>query len=211
MTENGEQTQQHTPSDVGAQKLARVYAESFLNAADNKGATQDCVEELQSLIHDVFPRQPTIEHSLSSRAVPRDRKEALIRSTFQDRANETFTNFLLVLNRHDRLDLLPAIEQAVRALWNERTNQVPVEVTSAMPLEEGQLEALKTQLRAKFGKEPLIESRIDADLLGGLTVKVGDWFYDSSVRTRIERIKQQLIECSSHEIQSGRDRFSSDQ
>jgi F-type H+-transporting ATPase subunit delta len=51
---------------------------------------------------------------------------------------------------------------------------------------------------------------VDPSLLGGLVVRTGDYVYDASVRTRLETIRKQLIERSSHEIQTGRDRFYAD-
>ena len=65
------------------------------------------------------------------------------------------------------------------------------------------------QLRDLWQREPILESAVDPDLLGGLVVQVGDWLYDASVRTQLETLRNQLITRSSHEIQSGRDRFSS--
>ena len=55
----------------------------------------------------------------------------------------------------------------------------------------------------------MLATKIDPDLLGGLVVRVGDWLYDASVRTQLETIRNQIIARSSHEIQSGRNRFSS--
>ena len=50
---------------------------------------------------------------------------------------------------------------------------------------------------------------VEPELLGGLVVQVDDWVYDASVRTRLDILRKQLVERSSHAIQSGRDRFSS--
>jgi len=69
-----------------------------------------------------------------------------------------------------------------------------VEVTAAVTLDEEQRERLRRQLRDKFHREPILSVRVDPDLLGGLVVKVDDWVYDSSVRGRLERIRNQLIE-----------------
>ena len=55
--------------------------------------------------------------------------------------------------------------------------------------------------------EPLLEEKVEPELLGGLVVRIGDWVYDASVRTRLDEIRNQLIERSSHGIASGRDRF----
>ena len=72
-------------------------------------------------------------------------------------------------------------------------------------------ERLAQGLRNAFQLEPVLETRIDPDLIGGLVVRIGDWLYDGSVRNKLEIIRDQIIERSSHEIQSGRDRFCTDE
>jgi F-type H+-transporting ATPase subunit delta len=118
-------------------------------------------------------------------------------------------NFLLVLNGHERLDLLRAIVEAYRELRDERAGRVAVVVRSAVPLPGDQRDHLIQELRETFQREPVVEIQLDPDLLGGVVVQVGDWVYDQSVKSKLEDIRNQLIARSSHEIQSGRDRFSS--
>jgi F-type H+-transporting ATPase subunit delta len=209
MNQNGNQAADQVV-DVGAQRVARTYAQALLDAAEKRGRAGETLEELDSLIHDVFPAAPQFEAFLSSRAIGRRRKPPVIRSAFQGRASEIFLNFLLVLNEHERLDLLRPILAAYRRLYEERTGHVRVRVKSAAPLPDDQRQRLEQELRAAFRREPILEARVDPDLLGGLVVQVGDWVYDGSVRSRLADIRNQLLERSSYEIQSRRDRFSAD-
>jgi F-type H+-transporting ATPase subunit delta len=195
-------------ADVGAQRVAHVYAEALLNSAGQQGDA--AVEELESLIGDVFAADPDFETFLSSGAVGRDQKAQVIQSVFGSRGTPNFVNFLLVLNAHERLNLLRPILEAAREIRDQRARRIRVEVRSAVPLPDDQRERLRQQLRESFHQEPLLETRVDADLLGGLVLRVGDWLYDASVRTKLETLRNQLIAESSHEIQSRRDRFSSD-
>jgi F-type H+-transporting ATPase subunit delta len=195
-------------ADVTAQRVARVYAESLIKAAEKQGAADEILDELESLIQDVFRREPLFETFLTSYAVNRKVKATTLRSAFQDRANKLLFNFLMVLNAHDRLPLLRPILSAYRELNDERARRMRVKVRTAAPLPEDQRERLSQELRATFHREPILEERVVPELLGGLTVQVGDWLYDASVRTRLDDIRNNLITRSSHEIQSGRDRFS---
>ncbi len=208
MAQNGDQQQEHT-ADVGAQRIGRIYAESLVNAADKQGRGDELLEELESLVHDVFSADPLLETFLASGVISRHRKAEVLRSIFGGRADPLFVNFLLVLNDHERLGLLRGILAQARELRDERAGRMRVEVQSAVPLADDQRARLVDQLRAAYHREPVLQSRVDPDLLGGLVVRVGDWVYDTSVRTRLEAIRNQLIERSSHEIQSRRDRFSS--
>lgn len=196
-------------ADVSAQRIAHTYAEALLNAAEKHGAADEVVEELTSVVRDLFASDPQFEAFLSATAVNREQKEATLHKLFEGRANETLVNFLYVLNRHDRLGLLRSISASAREIRDRRANRRPVQVVSAVPLGDDQRERLIQELRTSFQFEPVIEARVDPELLGGLVVRVGDWLYDASVRTSLDSLRNQLIERSGYEIQCRRDRFSS--
>ncbi len=195
-------------ADVSAQRVARVYAEALLNAADKQGQSDDVVEGLDSLIRDLFQAEPQLEAFLTSSAVGRERKARLIDKVFENKASVLFVDFLKVLNQHERLNLLRPILAAAKELRDERAKRIRVQVRSAVPLANDQENRLRQQLREALKLDPVLQTAVDPELLGGVVVRVGDWLYDASVRARLESIRNQLIARSSHEIQSGRDRFS---
>jgi F-type H+-transporting ATPase subunit delta len=208
MNQNGDQ-QVYPAADVGAQRVARVYAEALLNAAEKQHQADAVLEEFESLVQDVFRASPQFESFLASGVIDRDQKAVVIRSVFEGRASELFVNFFLVLNAHERLSLLRSILAAVRALRDQRARRLRVVVRTAVPLPDDQRGRLEHELREAFRLDPVLETRVEPALLGGLVVRVGDWVYDASVRTRIDTLRNQLMARSSHEIQSRRDRFSS--
>jgi F-type H+-transporting ATPase subunit delta len=198
-----------TVVSVDTQRVAKLYAEALYGAAEQRGQAQEVLDELQSLVSDVFKANPQIEAFLTSVIVGRDRKADLIKNGFANRASETLINFLFVLNNHERLDLLRPILAAYRELYDQKAGRIHVQVRTAQPLPDDQRESLHRELKKAFQKEPILETKVDPDLLGGLVVQVDDWLYDASVRSSLETLRNQIIERSSHEIQSGRDRFSS--
>jgi F-type H+-transporting ATPase subunit delta len=195
-------------ADVTAQRVARVYAEALLNAAENSGQADAVLGELASLVQDVFKRQPKLEVLLSSAAVGRRRREELIHKIFEGKASDVFFNFLLVLNRHERLELLRPILVTLRDLYDQRAGRVHVQVASAVPLPDDQKQRLAHQLRNKLRQEPVLDLKIDPELIAGVRIRVGDWQYDGSVLSRLADIRNQILTGTSHEIQSRRDRFS---
>jgi F-type H+-transporting ATPase subunit delta len=195
--------------DVGARRVAGVYAEALLNAATKQGQGDAVFEELDSLVSDVFPTYPEFAVLLSSAAAGRKARGQILERVFAGRASELFYNFLLVLNDNDRLDLLPAIRATYRELHDKRAGRVRVQVRSAVALPDDQRERLTQRIRDSFHIEPILETGIDPGLLGGLYVKIGDMLYDASVRAQLENIRSEIIARSSHEIQSQRDRFCS--
>ena len=92
--------------DPSSLAIARVYAEAFLNAAASVGV-EGLLEEFASFLEDVLEKYPEFQSILLSGIINRDQKIAVIDRVVKPFGSGMLTNFLRVLARHDRLDLLP--------------------------------------------------------------------------------------------------------
>lgn len=190
------------------QRLSRVYAEALVSVADKHGQADEVEQELHGIVDYVILRDPRAGQLLMSKAISRQQKEPLLREAFEGKVTDTLLRFLLVLNQRDRLDQFRAIWVAYRNLLDERAKRVRVKVRTAIPLPEDQLQRLTDLLRGSLRLDPVLEISVEPSLLAGMIVRVGDEVYDSSVSTRVENIRNQLLSGRNHEIQAGRDRFS---
>jgi F-type H+-transporting ATPase subunit delta len=205
----GEETHSRGVADVGSLQVARVYAEALLNAAEQAGQVDEVLADYQSLLDNVEAPRSDLRNFFVSGVIGRITRGEIIRKTFEDRAHPMLVDFLSVLNDHDRLTLLPAILFETRELRDRRARRVPVALYTAVPPTEEQVDRIRRTLRERLKLEPLVESKTDATLLGGLKLRIGDWVFDGTVRTTLEQIRDQILARGSHEIQSRRDRFSS--
>jgi F-type H+-transporting ATPase subunit delta len=98
------------------------------------------------------------------------------------------TNLLGVLARNGRKGQLGDVIRLFRRLASEHRGETTAEVVSARPLSDDQLSALKSQLKARAGREVAIDARTDPEILGGLIVKMGSQMIDSSLRTKLNRL-----------------------
>lgn len=191
--------------DVSAERVSRVYADALFRAA---GSNADEVgEEFRELVRTAFTEVPDLYPFLASGTIASRTKREFIDKHFLGKASETLVSFLQVLNNHDRLALLPPIAVCYRDLLDEKHKRQQVFVRSAVKLTDEQRTALKKHLKEMFHVEPTLNEEVDPELLGGLIVRVGDWQFDGSVKARLNQLKNQLLERSSHEIQGRRDRF----
>ena len=101
-------------------------------------------------------------------------------------------NFLGVLARNRRLAQLGAIIRAFNLLSARHRGEVTAEITSARKLDAGQLEAIKANLRTRFGTEIAVDPHVDPAILGGLVVKVGSQMIDGSIRTKLNTLAQAM-------------------
>ena len=194
-------------ADVDAEKIAEVYAEAYLNAVTGHGGSMDdAVDEFASLV-DVLKVQPKFGVVLASAMVPTDEKVALLEKTVASSASPLFWNFLLIIAKRNRLDLLVPIFLQTKILQDERQKRIPVTITTATEIDSQLFATLSEKLHGVLGGEPVIRSVVNPDVLGGLVVRVGDTVYDASVSAQLQDVCRQMIERSTQEIQNRHESF----
>ncbi|MDP2131711.1 MAG: F0F1 ATP synthase subunit delta [Erythrobacter sp.] len=102
------------------------------------------------------------------------------------------SNFIGVLAANRRLSKLPAIIAAFRAIAAAQRGEVTATVTSAHPLSDDQIAALKTKLTLREGRTVMLSASVDPDLLGGIVVTIGSQRIDASIRTRLNSLAQAM-------------------
>ena len=117
-----------------------------------------------------------------------DARKAVTASAKALKLDATTANFLGVLADNRRLGELPAILRAFRTLLANHRGETTADVTSAHPLDKGQQDALRQQLKTRLGRDVSIDLNVDPSLLGGLVVRIGSQMIDSSIRTRLNTL-----------------------
>jgi F-type H+-transporting ATPase subunit delta len=192
------ETTHETVLDAGAarSRLARVYAAALLVAADKSGpqAAEEVGAELTALVR-ATAGNPGVAAFLASPAVNKKQKAAALAPALQQHGSELLRGLVGTLANNSRLDLLRGVAAAFAQLLDDRSGRVRVKVTAAVPLTAAQTAALLTNLRTSLGnQEPVLDVRVDPDLLGGLVVQVGDAVVDTSVRSRLQSLRTLLLE-----------------
>lgn len=98
------------------------------------------------------------------------------------------SNFLGVLAQNRRLAQLGNVIRAFNMLAARHRGEVTAEVTSARPLDDDQVDAIKQNLRARMGRDIAVEMNVDPAILGGLVVKIGSQRIDGSIRTKLNTL-----------------------
>ena len=98
------------------------------------------------------------------------------------------SKFLGVLARNGRKRELRSIIRSFRRIAADHRGEVTAEVSTAHPLSDDQVAALKQQLRARAGREVTLDLAVDPTILGGITVKLGSQMIDASIRTKLNRL-----------------------
>ncbi len=189
-------------------EAVRQYAAALLGAAEKENQVEEALDDLDAIRVEVLDPNPKFEQLLASPQTAVDEKDRILVELLEGRASSVVLRFLRVLNRHGRLGLIGPLSLEARKVWDRRHNRIPVYVKTASPLDADQEAALTKKLAAMIAATPILHVVTDPDLIGGLVVQVGDQVCDASVRTRLEQVRQRLIEGKMYEIQKRRDQFS---
>lgn len=181
-----------TPPDA----IDKVYAKSLFELAEAKGGRallEELSGELDELV-DLIRKNPSFEEFIASRIIAAEAKEATMRRVFEGRISDHVLNTMLLLNRKDRGGRFVRVAVAFDEMVQERFGKVEVDVYTRMPIPEDQLAALKAQLQAALGREPVVYSYTDETMLGGIRVRVGDKLVDASFTTRVRAIRERMTD-----------------
>ncbi len=100
--------------------------------------------------------------------------------------------FLGVLADNGRFSELKSAIRIFRELASDARGESKAEVTSAHPLGDDQIAALKTKLKARVGRDVTIDARVDPTLLGGIVVRLGSQMIDASIATKLNTLAQAM-------------------
>jgi F-type H+-transporting ATPase subunit delta len=97
-------------------------------------------------------------------------------------------NFLGVLARNRRLPQLANVIRAYDMLAARHRGEITAEITSARPLDDDQVDAIRQNLRTRMGRDIAVDLSVDPAILGGLVVKIGSRMIDGSIRTKLNNL-----------------------
>ncbi|MDA0833311.1 MAG: ATP synthase F1 subunit delta [Planctomycetota bacterium] len=197
----------HVLEDPGSAAIAKVYAQSFLDAATAAGIKEPLVE-FSSFVTEVLEKNPEFDQLLTASTLTSAQRVELIDRIVAPHSSELFASFLRVLARHDRLMLLLSILHFGEMEQESRDGKRRVQITTAQDLNSKTRDTIEQKLSKALSFIPVLETRSDPRLIGGMVIQIGDTVYDGSLRTRLNKLRDSLRKRSLHEIQSGRDRFS---
>jgi F-type H+-transporting ATPase subunit delta len=204
-------SRKHGDFGAGSEPVAVVYAKALLGALESTGQTESAMQELESLIVDCLDNLPQFEATLASLRVPHEDKVALLDKAFHGRMNPVLLSFLKVTSQHGRLDCLRAIFRAAQRLLAEMQGRVEVHVATATEIDDDLELQIAGTLQTALGRQVDLETEVQADLIGGMVVRIGDSVYDASVVNELRRLRDGVLTSTSQAIQGALERFAGEE
>jgi F-type H+-transporting ATPase subunit delta len=168
--------------------LAGRYATALFELAREAKAI-DAVEGSLAKLRQALDESDDFKRLTTSPLVSRGDATNAVEATAKSlKLDATTAKFLGVLAENRRLGQLGPAIRAFRQLAAAHRGETNAEITSAYPLSNDQVAALKQQLRQRLGRDVAVDLAVDPALLGGLVVRIGSQMIDSSIRTRLNSL-----------------------
>jgi len=170
--------------------VARPYAEAAFKIADAAGALGKWSEMLAVL--DPVARDERVRAAIADPQLSNAQVAGLFISILSGKLDASAENFVRVLAENGRLELLPDVRAQFESLKNEREGVVEAEIRSAFDLSEAQTADLVQRLEKKTGRKVRARVSVDRELIGGVTVVLGDKVIDGSARAQLAALEAAL-------------------
>jgi F-type H+-transporting ATPase subunit delta len=172
------------------EEIAEVYARSLFEVAKDEGKLDPVREQLGQVADAVADNRDLQTFFFSPYFSSDEKKEGLTKVL--EGADETVGNFLALLVEKHRMPALFRIRQRYEALWQDENKVLPVQITSAVELDESTVQNIGDRIGERTGRKIVLSSSVDPDILGGLVLQVGNNVLDASIRNRLENLRKQV-------------------
>jgi F-type H+-transporting ATPase subunit O len=169
------------------------YAHALYSAASKTDSLAKVEKEVATLKGLIATDGGLDEFLLSPILSRGDKTEALTKALGKKKFSATLVNFCAALGENNRLPETSAIISAFEQLMSAHRNELAVTITSAKPLDNKSMNAVKKSLGGfAAGKTLNVTDTVDEAIMGGLIIEIGDKYIDMSTATRIRKITQAL-------------------
>jgi F-type H+-transporting ATPase subunit delta len=174
------------------EEIAQVYARSLFEVAEERGTTDRVREELGRFTDALQESRELQTFFFSPYFSTEEKKAGLDRAVTGE--DETVRNFLQLLVENHRMPVVFRVRREVDRLWREANRLLPVEITSAVALDEAISARIGDEIGRQTGRQVELRTTVDPEVIGGIVLRVGNSILDASIRTRLENLRKQVAQ-----------------
>lgn len=176
-----------------AKLAANVYSEALFSLALEENRVDELEKELKTLCG-LVDENPEFMEFLVTPKVSKEEKRSFVDSVLGDKFSQEIVNLTKVLIDKKRGSELWDIAEVFQHTVLTHRGMVAASAYTAVPLSDVELENLRAKLIQLTGKQISLDNIIDASVIGGIRLKVGDRVIDGSLKRRLEDLKDNLAQ-----------------
>ena len=172
--------------------VARRYARALLSLGLEEGRHEQLGDELTAVLRALHDNRD-LGSMLQNPGYSQEQRKGAVNSLASAlKLSPTLVSFLHLLVDRQRVGDLPSIGRAYGALLDTQVGRVRASVTAAQPLSPDEVNKLRESLAQMTGHTIVLEAKTDPQILGGVIAQVGATQYDGSLKTQLEKLRNEL-------------------
>ncbi|MBX2964762.1 MAG: ATP synthase F1 subunit delta [Cyclobacteriaceae bacterium] len=170
-------------------RVASRYVKSLLGLAQEKQVLDQVHNDMQ-LFTSVYTQNRSFALMLRSPIIRHDKKNDILHKIFKGNVHALTMAFFDIITRKNREPLLPAIAREFHNAYNKNKGIGTATVTTPFPIDDSLRKEIEGIVR-KISSTQQIEliEKIDADMIGGFVLTVGDRQVDASLKNKLKALK----------------------
>jgi len=173
-------------------KAAKRYARAFFGIAQEKNSVEVIANDFAGIVS-AIEQSNELDSFLKAPLISSEKRIEAIKAMFESKIDKLSLEFLLFLEKKNRLDITQDTLTELAGLNDELKNIQRVSITSAFEMDNAQVESITKHLQEKLNKNIVAEVKVAPELIGGFKVQVGDQVSDLSIATQLDRLKQSIV------------------
>ena len=172
------------------EEIAQVYARSLFEVATERDQLDDVRDQIGQFADALHDSRELQTFFFSPYFSTEEKKQGLGKAVVD--ADPTVRNFLELLVENHRMPAIFRVRRELDRLWQETHQLLPVQITSAVELDEGVVKRIGDEIGRQTGRTVELTATVDPEVIGGIVLRVGNSILDASIRTRLDRLRKQV-------------------
>lgn len=168
------------------------YAKAVFSLAKEKNLLPEIKADME-LILNICSQSADFNRMLRSPVVKPSGKIRVIRQIFDKKINSLSINFLELVVKNSRESFIQSVCRVVLSFIRKEKNIKTAVITTAQPLDETTLQKAEETLEKELGARVELTGKHNSGVIGGLVLRIDDRQYDATVKTRLKKLKQELL------------------
>jgi len=177
---------------MSVQRIAQRYAQALLDSAIATNQLDVIESDIQVLAR-AGESSSELRAAMRNPAIDKSKKMNIVREIFEASVSQLMMQFLMLLIHKNREMYYVDVIRQLGVLYDRHRRVARVDVTSAFELGEAERVKIVSQLEQRTGMTVAVTYHIDAALIGGISVKIGDSVLDSSIQRQLERLRSTML------------------
>lgn len=172
-------------------QVASRYAKSLIDLAAEQNDVEPVKKDIE-LFLDTCRANPELQAILRNPIIGLDKKANILEGIFADKLHKMILSFFKIVIRKGRSEILYATAKEFINQYNILKNVVKATVTSASPLSKENISQIEDVVKKSTKGEVILTAKVDPDLIGGFILKVGDKQFDTSISSKLNKLKKEF-------------------